>query len=123
MITIMKELLTKWITALEKEVSLQQGLVAFNFGLFESEDGCYAIYLAGAESYDKDDEDWACDTAYQSQPLLLHDDRLSTMDWEEAQTAIADAIRELLSKDFKDSCFSKKIITIGFDDGNLSRLQ
>lgn len=118
----MKQRIKEWIDQVSKEAILQEGLVAYNFGIFESSKG-YGIYLAGSDSYDEDDDDWACDTAYQSQPLLLHDDRLSAMDWEEAQTAIADAIKELLSKDFKDSCFSKKIITIGFDDGNLSRLQ
>jgi hypothetical protein len=38
-------------------------VVAFNIGLVETFAG-YSAYLAGADRYDPDDDDWACDEAF-----------------------------------------------------------
>ncbi len=65
---ILKQKLKNWIRKNSREVVLQESLVPYNFGIFESPEE-YGVYLAGSDSYDENDDDWACKTPYQSQPL------------------------------------------------------
>lgn len=119
----MKQRIKEWIDQVSKEAILQEGLVAYNFGIFESSKG-YGIYLAGSDSYDEDDDDWACDTPYQSQPLLLNNTSLDKMEWEDALNTIAKEVKTILEEiKPEESIFIDKVVTIGFDDGNLTRLQ
>lgn len=56
----MEEEIRHWIQQINDETILPSDIVAFNFGLFESEEG-YCIYLTGSKFYDESDDDWACD--------------------------------------------------------------
>lgn len=118
----MEQILKTWFYQISKEIELKEGLVAYNFGIFESSEG-YGIYLAGSDSYDENDEDWACETPYQSQPLLLKNTLLEKMNWEDALDTLSREIKTILEEtNLGKGVFSNKIVTIGFDDGNLTKL-
>ena len=55
----MKEDIRHWIQQINDETILPSDIVAFIFGLFESEER-YCIYLTGSIFYDESDDDWAC---------------------------------------------------------------
>ena len=61
----MKEEIRHWIQQINDETILPSDIVAFNFGLFESEER-YCIYLTGSIFYDESDDDWACDIDYET---------------------------------------------------------
>lgn len=50
----MEEEIRHWIQQINDETILPSDIVAFNFGLFESEEG-YCIYLTGSKFYDESD--------------------------------------------------------------------
>ena len=56
----MKKQIEDWLLELSHNEVIPENIVALNFGIFESENG-YCVYLIGSESYDADDDDWACD--------------------------------------------------------------
>ena len=60
----MEEEIRHWIQQINDETILPSDIVAFNFGLFESEEG-YCIYLTGSKFYDESDDDWACDIDFE----------------------------------------------------------
>lgn len=51
--------IAKWLTNIAETELPSAGVIAFNIGLFEGEDG-YTAYLIGSKEYDPDDSDWAC---------------------------------------------------------------
>ena len=62
---ILEEKIEYWLDQMNVETScLPADIVAFNFGLFETENG-YGIYLIGSKSYDEQDDDWACDIDFE----------------------------------------------------------
>lgn len=60
----MKKQIEDWLLELSHNEVIPENIVALNFGIFESENG-YCVYLIGSESYDVDDDDWACDVDYE----------------------------------------------------------
>ena len=52
----MEEEIRHWIQQINDETILPSDIVAFNFGLFESEEG-YCIYLTGSKFYDESDDE------------------------------------------------------------------
>lgn len=89
----------------------------------ETPDG-YSLYLIGAAGYDADNDDWACDEDYEPAEKYSPWQRKSSgiWNWEEFQEmAIAEISRFL--KDHSKSKAFNRIITAGFDDGELIRLK
>ena len=52
-----------WLNELFELEPVQDEIIAFNFGLFESEDGIQ-IYIIGSSEWDSEDEDWATNNDY-----------------------------------------------------------
>lgn len=52
-----------WLNELFELEKVQDDILAFNFGLFESEDGIQ-LYITGSTEWDLDDEDWASNNDY-----------------------------------------------------------
>lgn len=53
----------KWLRRVNQSSPPPDDVVAYNFGIFESEGG-YILYLVGSREYDPDDDDWACHEDY-----------------------------------------------------------
>ena len=52
-----------WLNVLFEQEKVQDNIIAFNFGLYESEGGIQ-LYISGSTEWDFDDEDWASNNDY-----------------------------------------------------------
>lgn len=115
---------------LEESLSadISENVRAFSFNLDESafEDGYkFGIELIGAERFDADDEDWACDEIWEplrrniSIPLSYSGEH-----WKECLSVMKKLIVKLLdsNKSFAQKLKSKEAVGIGFVDGNLENI-
>ena len=122
----MKEDVFDWLHTLEKEEKIPADIKALNFGLCEGVKGYFA-YLIGAEDYDEEDDDWACAEDYEPETKYLEFDEGESldMDWETFQNKIKACLTEYMNSEgnVKTSIFYGKIITTGFDDGDLVRVR
>ena len=122
----MKEDVFDWLHTLEKEEKIPADIKALNFGLCEGVKGYFA-YLIGAEDYDAEDDDWACAEDYEPETKYLEFDKGETldMDWETFQDKMKACLTEYMNREgnAKTSVFYGKIITTGFDDGDLVRVR
>lgn len=99
-------------------------VIAFNLGLFETEGGMTA-YLMGAEHFDPDDPNWACDQAFTPRERYLTLlPRRSEATWQEVLGLAREALRAFIQSPEGRSSFLGKAeaVTVGFDDGNLVRV-
>jgi len=114
--------LEKWVKGMNEEPA--SDVIAFNFGLFESEEG-YMSYLIGAKEYDPEDDDWACDESYTpaNRYFLIPDSKGAS--WEDVQNVMTEVLKKFVDSDgFNNTVLSDSIvITIGFDDGELERIR
>lgn len=98
-----------------------QGL---NFGIYETENG-YCVYLSGAEQYDPEDSDWACDKDYEPKEkykaVVFSCGPWSDMHWENFLKLTKDALKQILRKKNEkiDTYIGNRYVTTGFDDGDL----
>lgn len=118
--------LTDWllrVTATERPPST---IIAYHIGLFETADG-YCAYLIGADRFDADDSDWACNEAYSPaeryQPLP--DGQGPHPDWQAVLDAVTAATKAFVATPpgtvtFLASCTA---LTVGFDDGDVERIR
>lgn len=113
-----------WMAQVEKTAPDPQDYIAFNIGLFETEGG-FAMYLYASDEYDEEDSDWACGEPYDPDPqyLILKYKDVKTKDWEKFLNDAVEVAKAYLERHPDDSIFSHKIVTMGFDDGDLVRLQ
>lgn len=121
----MEEEIRHWIQQINDETILPSDIVAFNFGLFESEER-YCIYLTGSKFYDESDDDWACDIDFEPNRkyLMLASGSIQNMNWKEILYKVKNIIFNfIIANADKLPLFVGKIVTIGFDDGDLVRIQ
>lgn len=117
----MKEKIHTWLDQIEKEVRIPQYIIVLNFGLYDTERG-YCIYLVGASEYDETNDGWADDVENLPHEFFLEIE--TQCDWKEFQAQV----RGILADEIKlrtantSSPFYNKIITTGFDDGELIRI-
>ncbi len=99
-------------------------VVAFNVGLFKSDNG-YMAYLTGAKTYDPEDDDWACEEdftpadRYCAIPAKGADET-----WEQVRDRAIDELRNFLASSEGQASFLARAeaVTVGFDDGDLVRV-
>lgn len=94
------------------------------FGIYETEEGSY-VYLSGAEEYDENDDDWACQHDFYAENfdfLIPFSDKTH---WEMNQTLIQNLLLKYTKlADFKHTIFTKiPYIAMGYDDGDLIVIQ
>lgn len=116
-----------FISWLEKclEIEIPNEVKAFSFNLNESayEEGYeFGIELIGAERFDVNDEDWACDEIWEpNQRQIFIPVSYSGENWEECLKNMRNLLIKVLDleKPFVKKLKSKQGIGIGFVDGNL----
>ena len=117
------ESVKSWLFANDQEVP--DDIVALHIGIFEGE-GCFTLYLIGSKTYDPNDDDWACnedfipDEKYYEVPLCY----LADSDWKAFQHLVKTIVEEYLAENAadEDSIFCHRIVTVGFDDGDLIKV-
>lgn len=119
--------LTAWISKMNLDKKLFNEITAINFGIFESVEG-YMIYLTGAKQFDQDKADWACsidfDLNSDQKYLLIPKELTANTNWKEVLYLTEITLKEFIDSDrFKDSYLFERILTTGFDDGDLIRIR
>lgn len=116
----LSDTVSQWFSAIEPQETIPSSIKAINIGLFES-DGGYCAYISGAEQYDENDDDWACESDFTPDEKYLYfiGEKYESIEWEEFLNIISSAIKSLIPK---FSFLSSRIVTIGFDSGELTRL-
>lgn len=110
-----------WLDSqLKKE--MPEGIVAFNFNLYESErsDTDFDAQLVGCHRYDADDPDWACEAIFSSEEDLYS---FQAADWETAQNDFEELVVAYLKTCPPSSPLrAVKHIACGFVDGDLDEI-
>lgn len=113
----------EWVDNINETEKIDKSIIAFNFGLFESEEG-FTMYLTGSKVFDEDDDDWATDMDFEPNQKYFSfgNDFLINKDWQDILKYAESLVQSYVkSEDFKTSIFAQAIaITLGFDDGELS---
>lgn len=96
---------------------------AFCFNLYEDGNEGWSIELVGTETFDPDDEDWACDEitdfGTREEPLSWNEEA----DWNEVLSDVASILKQYLENGlYADVLKSCTGVAVGFVDGNLEIL-
>ncbi len=114
---------TEWIEKINENETVDNSIIGFNFGLFETTNG-FEMYLIGSKTFDKDDEDWATNVDFEPKQKYFQFGKefSADKDWQEILKISETLIFNYVSSEkFKTSIFANaKGITTGFDDGNLT---
>jgi len=118
--------LQEWLFKLCDTETPDKSIIAYNFGLFETEDG-YTIYLIGSKEYDKNDQDWATNNDFEPSIKYypLPTSEYKHLKWDKVLEKIKSELSVFTRTDkFRNSFFAKaKAITTGFDDGDLIKVK
>jgi len=117
----MKEKIRTWLDQIENDAIVPENVIAFNFGLYETEHG-YCIYLVGAHDYDENNDGWAEDAKNLNRAYFIEIE--TTCDWKEFQKQVEHILSDEIKQRKRNplSPFYRKVITTGFDDGSLTRI-
>lgn len=119
----MEEKIRNWLTRLNEHNTIPKEIIALNIGIYETANG-YCLYMTGSNYFDENDDDWACDAIYKPS-----DDCLCIPDVNMEWCSFFDKVKEVLAnylssiKASPNSIFTGKIVTTGFDDGELVRIR
>jgi hypothetical protein len=113
-----------WLNRIDRGNKPNSSIVAYNIGLFETENG-FSAYLVGAEEYDENNSDWACTEAFAPKDKYFPINKGVFANWEEVQQIVAQSLRDYLksSEGVKTFLSQAQVITVGFDDGDLDRIK
>lgn len=114
------ELLSNWLDkTLEQE--LPEGIIAFNFNLYEGSAGTYDIQLIGADEFDEDDGDWVCTDYFTTGEDICYIKRTKDIeDWEEGLNYITKLVGQYLNEGINAYILKRaNAIGIGFVDGDI----
>ncbi|VTR49165.1 hypothetical protein [Sphingobacterium thalpophilum] len=113
----------EWLNNINKTEKIDNSIVAFNFGLFESEEG-FTMYLNGSKIFDKEDDDWAANMDFEPKQKYFSfgTEFLKDKDWKDILKYSENLVQTYIaSEDFKTSIFVQaKGVAVGFDDGDLT---
>lgn len=91
---------------------------AINFNLYEDTDNKWSIEFVGTFSFDRDNEDWACDEVFATRdnPFVIECEN----DWKSMETFFIGLVNEYLSSGkYASKLKEYQAVGIGFVDGNL----
>lgn len=98
-------------------VNFPDSVKAFYFNIYENVFGNYCMVLMGSSSFDKDDDDWACDIVIKYPKHLI---LMFQKPWQDIlQDQKANIKQYLKLGQFRSKLRSKEGIGLGFDDGNI----
>ncbi len=103
----------EWLDLILKN-ELNSEIKAINFNLYEDTDNKWSIELVGTFSFDRDNDDWACDEVFATRDNPFMIERES--DWKSMETFFIGLLNEYLSS---GKLKEYQAIGIGFVDGDL----
>src|SRR5262245_50712065 len=95
-------------------------VVAYNFNLYEHESE-FAIQLVGTNSFDKSNEDWACDEVFSSGEDLFYLSHATDGDrWESGLETAKSLVKNYLDFGKQAEVLKRSLgVGVGFVDGNI----
>lgn len=121
-----KKQIYNWLAVINEKEILPDGIIAFNFGLFQNSEGYYSVYLIGSKIYDANDDDWAVEEDYRPQPRYLHLKNIlqGDMDIQQFSNKMCEIIKSYIASDAFPASILKnaQAITTGFDSGDLIKI-
>jgi hypothetical protein len=95
-------------------------VVAFCFNIYEGSDGRWSMELIGTDSFDAEDEDWACDEVSDFGSRERPYNWKMNCGWEEALEYMVNELSEYLKNGkYADVLKAKDGVGVGFVDGNI----
>ena len=107
----------EWLDLILKN-ELNSEIKAINFNLYEDTDNKWSVELVGTFSFDKDNDDWACDEVFTTRdhPFVIE----CESDWKLVETFFIGLVNEYLSSGkYAGKLKEYQAIGIGFVDGDL----
>lgn len=103
---------------------LKSEIVAVNFNLYEGLSKTYDIQLIGTDTFDIDDEDWACEEAFSTGENLFIIPRIYDIEkWEDGLSFITKMIEKYIQcGNFKNVIQKLQGVGIGLVDGDIEIL-
>lgn len=78
----------------------------------------------GSKSYDANDSSWACNEDFVPANKYLVLKGFEEMEWAVIQAVVVQAVESYINSQHDSSVFTlPKVVTVGFDDGNLVRIK
>ena len=109
-----------WLDAV-MNTPIPNDVVAFCFNLYEDANRSWTLELVGASSYDKTDNDWACDEVFsiRDNPLTWYDEK----EWQDVLTETKKILKDYLEKGLYGKALKERQgLAVGFVDGDLTLL-
>ena len=108
----------EWLDLILKN-ELNSEIKAINFNLYEDTDNKWSVELVGTFSFDKDNDDWACDEVF--------DTRDNTLSWVQ-DTTWEDVLQEAIGKiqkyievgKYAEQMRTYSGVGVGFVDGDIT---
>lgn len=103
------------------EQKLPEGIIAFNFNLYEGAEPTYDIQLIGSEEFDEDDSDWACTDFFTTGEDICYITRTEDIEpWHKGLGYITSMVKRYLGEG-KNAYILKGALAIGigFVDGDI----
>lgn len=84
-----------WLQNIVQTEKPSASIIAFNFGLFETEEG-YSLYLICSSEFDEDDADWATTEDFTpiDKYLPLLQEEFSDLKWNDALAKVETELQE-----------------------------
>ena len=114
------KLFSNWLNK-TLEQKLPNGIIAFNFNLYEGAKETYDIQLIGSNEFDEDDSDWVCTDYFTTGEDICYIPRTEDIKpWEKGLDYITSMVNKYLDEG-KNANILKGVsaIGIGFVDGDI----
>ncbi|GHT79470.1 hypothetical protein AGMMS50262_23200 [Bacteroidia bacterium] len=110
-----------WIDNIINKECPDEKIVAYYFGIFESGEKEYTLYLSGSTEFNEENSDWACNDDFEPKEKYLSLPQYHHFEWEDVLNEIVKILQEFIHTDvYKNSFLSQaKAIATGFDEGDL----
>ncbi len=118
----LREKVESWLNQLFVKYPVPETVTVFHFGIYDSRNG-YNIYIHGCSEYDEQFDDWCNTDVYSPKDceISISDISIKNLLYENFQKDIVSIVRQYISSNV--SPLSNKIVAVGFDDGELTRIQ
>ena len=114
---------SNWI---DKHLSndLPNSVVAINFNLYEGSEETYDVQIIGSDSFDEDNDDWACGEIYTTGEDVFFVPRTKHIaEWEEGLSFITALVEKYLREGkYANKLKNYEAVGIGFVDGDITIL-
>lgn len=118
----LQERIWRWLTMCFAQTKIPNSVIAFHLGIYSSKRG-YELYLDGCSDYNELTDDWCCSDVFQpkERTIEIQDISIKNLVHDNFQQDIVSIMRGYISN--YESPLTNRIVVVGFDDGELTRVQ